>query len=414
MLFPLKLVAQMYFLQRTKRFVSAAEFFTNSTVLIEFVIFVTQIIYWYDYFLFSGEPYEGNKYIQPQIDYNSNQMYMVNIIYVSHEGIYRIDALLALIGFLIWLRLFFCFRISQTFGPMFRILYSMVQDLIKFIIIWFVIIIMFSCVGILAFGELETFSDLNKSFQYFISSGLGEFDYAVFELVDEVHGRHEQLYQSGVWFNILFLLINLVLMLNFVIAIMSSTFGNFEKVSVGLYMSTLIDAFPTRHWDDEFGSIACIATPISFIHFIALPMYLVVDSCCPKYLIRINMFISHLIFLPIGIFIWISLVFINLLLIPVAYLVQLWRIFMQLVFTTGSRLEHFGSLFLFLFIGPLILIASFFIDAVSLLVNIYNIPKELDLEVNPNILSEQSLQTLKKTCLEVGEMADFQIVTQKL
>ena len=118
---------------------------------------------------------------------------MLNIIHVSHEGIYRIDALLALIGFLIWLRLFFCFRVSQTFGPMFRILYSMVQDLIKFIIIWFVIIIMFSCVGILAFGELETFSDLNKAFQYFISSGLGEFDYGVFELVDE-NGRHEYLY----------------------------------------------------------------------------------------------------------------------------------------------------------------------------------------------------------------------------
>lgn len=163
-LFPLKFIAQMYFLERTKRFVSAAEILTNSTLLIECAIFVTQIIYWVDYFELCKEPYEGNKYVLPKVTYTSNQIYMLNIIYVSHEGIYRIDALLALIGFLIWLRLFFCFRVSQTFGPMFRILYSMVQDLIKFIIIWFVIIIMFSCVGILAFGELETFSDLNKAF----------------------------------------------------------------------------------------------------------------------------------------------------------------------------------------------------------------------------------------------------------
>ena len=50
-------------------------------------------------------------------------------------------------------------------------------------------------------------------------------------------------------------MINMVLMLNFVIAIMSSTFGDFEKVQVGLYMSTLIDVFPFMEWDDKFGSL---------------------------------------------------------------------------------------------------------------------------------------------------------------
>lgn len=79
------------------------------------------------------------------------------------------------------------------FGPMYKILYSMVQDLMKFIVIWFVILVMFSCVAILAFGELEGFTNLNKAFQYFIKAGLGEFEYGIFRLIDE-NGNHETLY----------------------------------------------------------------------------------------------------------------------------------------------------------------------------------------------------------------------------
>ena len=77
---------------------------------------------------------------------------------------------------------------------MFKILYVMVQDLVKFITIWIVILVMFSCVGILAFGELEQFSNMNKAIQYLISAGLGEFDYEVFELIEENGIRNEALY----------------------------------------------------------------------------------------------------------------------------------------------------------------------------------------------------------------------------
>jgi hypothetical protein len=40
---------------------------------------------------------------------------------------------------------------------MFRILQQMILDLTKFLTIWIIVLIMFSCVGILAFGQLENF-----------------------------------------------------------------------------------------------------------------------------------------------------------------------------------------------------------------------------------------------------------------
>ena len=47
-----------------------------------------------------------------------------------------------------------------------------------------------------------------------------------------------------------FLLINTVLMLNFVIAILSSTYKNYEVIKVGLYYNVLLELFAKLSWDD--------------------------------------------------------------------------------------------------------------------------------------------------------------------
>jgi hypothetical protein len=54
-----------------------------------------------------------------------------------------------------------------------------------------------------------------------------------------------------------FLLINTVLMLNFVIAILSSTFKNYEGIKIGLYYNVLIELFAKMSWDDTYGCLVC-------------------------------------------------------------------------------------------------------------------------------------------------------------
>ena len=61
----------------------------------------------------------------------------------------------------------------------------------------------------------------------------------------------------GRYFMIIFLLINTVLMLNFVIAILSSTYKNYESIQVGLYYNVLIELFAKLSWDDEWGALVC-------------------------------------------------------------------------------------------------------------------------------------------------------------
>jgi hypothetical protein len=82
---------------------------------------------------------------------------MLNIMWQIHINGFRFDFLLALLTFLTWFKLFMYFRASLTFGPMFKILQQMLADLAKFLCIWAIILVMFVCVGMLAFGQLEDF-----------------------------------------------------------------------------------------------------------------------------------------------------------------------------------------------------------------------------------------------------------------
>lgn len=55
----------------------------------------------------------------------------------------------------------------------------------------------------------------------------------------------------------LFLLVNLVLLLNYVIAILSSTYAAYEDKKLGLYYEVIVASFPAMEYDDRYGAIAC-------------------------------------------------------------------------------------------------------------------------------------------------------------
>ena len=117
---------------------------------------------------------------------------MLNNMWYINEDIYRFDFLLAFIAFFTWLRMFFNFRITETFGPMFRILQQMIIDLGKFLVIWSVILIMFTCVAILAFGELKTFYTFEDTLIFFLESALGQWDMDVYSGTND-HGESLEL-----------------------------------------------------------------------------------------------------------------------------------------------------------------------------------------------------------------------------
>ena len=71
-------------------------------------------------------PIEGNEYIEAfeHLDekLNSEEIMMINIMHLIDTDGYRYDFLLASMAMMTWLKTIFQFRVTQQFGPMFKIM----------------------------------------------------------------------------------------------------------------------------------------------------------------------------------------------------------------------------------------------------------------------------------------------------
>ena len=77
----------------------------------------------------------------------------------------------------------------------------------------------FACVGILMFGKAKKYNDLYSAIIMLFESSMGAWDLG--ELY-EIYGEKAFI---GEIFNIVFIVVNLIVMLNLIIAIMSDTYG---------------------------------------------------------------------------------------------------------------------------------------------------------------------------------------------
>lgn len=71
------------------------------------------------------------------------------------EQTFRLDLLLAVVVAIYWLKCIMLFRVTKTFGPMLKIIHLMTIDLAQFIVIWTLILIIFTSIAQLVFGDLK-------------------------------------------------------------------------------------------------------------------------------------------------------------------------------------------------------------------------------------------------------------------
>jgi len=91
---------------------------------------------------------------------------------------------------------------------------------------------------------------------------------------------------------------NNVLLLNFVIAILSSTFAIYEKKQLGLYYEVIIGSFPMLEFDEHFGSIVCASPPLNVI---IVPFQWISFFLKDEKLKKFNTALCHVIYFPFSI-----------------------------------------------------------------------------------------------------------------
>ena len=137
----------------------------------------------------------------------------------------------------------------------------MAVDLIRFYILWSIILLMLTSLACLVFMELPEYHYFSTALNMHFEFALGAFDsgiYCMEELPPEIC-------LEGRIFMFVFNSLNVVLLLNLIIAIMGSIYGMFEDKMACLYYQVLISKFATMEYDDRYGASACASPPLNLM-----------------------------------------------------------------------------------------------------------------------------------------------------
>lgn len=218
---------------------------------------------------------------------------------------------LAVIIFLMWSRFLLQMQLTRTFGPMLRIITVMVGDVFKFLAIWSVLLALLASVASLLFGSIPKYSTFKNVLLTMFGTGLGSYDLADFT-------DHELKAESGEVLTILAVIINNVVLLNFIIAILADTYSKLSTSSLGLYYDGIISRIPVYEDDSRYGALIVGTPPTNAMAIVVLPIF----SCIrdEKTLRSINDVFTKLMYAPIALIVTLTFMALNFALLPFAYL----------------------------------------------------------------------------------------------
>ena len=162
-------------------------------------------------------------------------------------------------------RLVYALQVNRTFGPMVKILMTMMMNLALFLVLFTVIFFIFVGAGQILFSELADFSNLENTMKTLFSSSVGEFSYNTYDSLQEIDPKVGYVYIT------VFMIIISVMLLNFLIAILSTTYSNLNMVKNGLYMRKVIQYRQRYNYDRYYSSIVYAPPPLNLISMFFLP-----------------------------------------------------------------------------------------------------------------------------------------------
>ena len=207
----------------------------------------------------------------------------------------------------------------------------MIGDMIKFLVIYGVILLTFSGVSSLLFGDLEEFHEFTHVFILNFGYGLANYDVSIFGLLGKV-------------FVVFALLLNAITMINFVIAILAYTFTELQNSSLGLYYDGVISRIPVYEDDSKYGGLIVGIPPFNLLALPMIPVYALIKN--EETLRKVNDLFTKALFLPVCLTYTAFFIAVNLILLPLAYLSAI----LKKVKLIGLKVDFDKVFDLFLFI----------------------------------------------------------------
>lgn len=243
------------------------------------------------------------------------EIFMLNTIDAIDSGEFHFDFLLAMVACMFWLRMLLMLKLTKTFGPMIKIIVEMTKDLGTFMVLWTIQLFIFGCVGILVFGELPEYAQFYHTLVVLFEASLGQWDMGIYDNLKL--GRH-----VGVVYHLCVVILNMILLLNLVIAILSETYSSYSKLSLGLYYDGVIEAIPAYKYNKHYGGLICAAPPFNLFVAPFLPVYMCIKKS--KRLKQFNQMLCKATYSPFGLILTVIFAAVNLAMMIPAYFYTLY------------------------------------------------------------------------------------------
>ena len=157
---------------------------------------------------------------------------------------------------------------------------------------------------------------MSNVFLILFQAALGEIDFEPFEnlTIGKIYGEV---------FLVFVVIINCIVLLNFIIAILAATYSKLSESSLGIYYDGIIARIPIYEDDIRYGSLIVGSPPFNFLSIILVPFF-----CCIKNeerLKSINNAFTMLMFFPLALLLTIVFMVLNVTMLPFAYLTAIFK-----------------------------------------------------------------------------------------
>lgn len=280
--------------------------------------------------------------------------------------------LLWIIVTLMWIKAFNQLKWIRLTGNLHQILGILFQELITFSIFYLSLVFIFAIIGNVMFGDQPEFQNLPSAMFTLFKATLQ--DYNIELLTKNKWGQ----YFGYVYFNT-YLVLNIVLFLNLIVAQLANAYKKLKARGRVFYLLTTLSVREISEADEKYSSVISVFFPISTLNLVFGSIVLAAKS--PQF----NLIMLHVYYFPVMIVCLALFIAYEFIILPFAYLKIVAHKFSLMVsgptgVGTVTTLDRFGSAFLFVLFGPLLLLFSAIVDIGWFLAHCY----KMDLEKSIN------------------------------
>ena len=208
-------------------------------------------------------------------------------------------------------------QLTRVFGPILTIIKSMFTEVGKFLFIWIVVLCMLASVASLLFGHLQSYAGFLNSLYLQFGSGFGNYELEEFR---------ESTYpeEFGKFFVVFTIIINSIILLNFIIAILADTYSTLSQKKLGLYYDGIIARIPVYEDDSRYGGLIIGTPPFNIFAIFLVPLF-----CCfrknEKRAQLVNERFTKVAYAPIALLILLIFASLTLVMIPFGYIIAIYH-----------------------------------------------------------------------------------------